>query len=521
MSPPFLLTSEVCSRRTQHFDKSKSPKNPTTIAKSRDDNKAAIIRRLRSRLDRKTRGVSAETDARLRAQVAFYAQLRSSIFVNGDSLGVTALGNVAVAVLADDTHAVTTMDTGPAPAPDLFAAQAVPAPATKRPAASGADHQEAPAAKKQRKSSRTPQYMFDLPDTFPRDVQLVKAAAKQGKTPPRAAYPMGRAARLLYLMHWRYYMRHRDTFFDCALYAPTDNSEARRRDKLNANQGRLVLVSAYFCLFGWYGFLDRFENTVHDNLMWLGGKAAKRSVSAKGKASSATDLVTLWRHVRYRYDSLMARILDPCRVEEDGYQSIRELLEQTEALDPTRPPHLRLSDEALARVALDAGRKPPNPVWVGNKSSGIWKTLLTNSRTRALQVKIAKQLKEGTYWIMDLKPFQRTEQGYNDSVYANNDGTFTVQPPSPPVDEELEDVEDDESEEKPSTPSPTEEDEPDDQEQDDADQDDKAEDDEGGRSSDTHDALEDDKKSRSGDDKGGSSAKGNSKKKSFDSSSSK
>ncbi|EGZ22513.1 hypothetical protein PHYSODRAFT_330289 [Phytophthora sojae] len=487
------------------------------MAKSRDENKAVIIRRLRSCLDRKTRGASAEADARLRAQVDFYARLRSSIFVNGDSLGVTALDDVAVAVLADDTQlpaelartvvllpAPTTMDTEPAPAHDLFAVQAVPAPATKRPAAPSAVDQKAPTAKKQRKSSRTPQYMFDLPDTCPRDVQrdvekLVKAAAKQGKTPPRAAYPWSgqrawydpEAFPELHRMHWRYYMRHRDTFFDCALYAPTDNSDARRRDKLNANQGRLVL-------------------------------AAKRSVSAKGKASSATDLVTLWRHDRSRYDSLMACILDPCRVDEDCYQSICELLEQTEALDPTRPPHLRLSDEALARIALDAGRKPPNPAWIGSKSSGIWKTLLTNSRIRALQVKIAKKFKEGTYRVvMDLKPFQRKEQGDNVSDYADDDDTFTVQPPSPPVDEELEDVEEDESEEKPSTPSPTQEDDPDDQEQDDADQDDQAEDDEGGRSSDPHDAPEDDKKSSSGDDKGDSSAKGSSKKKSSDSSSSK
>ncbi|EGZ07656.1 hypothetical protein PHYSODRAFT_253939 [Phytophthora sojae] len=511
------------------------------MAKSRDENKAVIIRRLRSRLDRKTRGASAEADARLRTQVDFYPRLRSSIFVNGDLLGVTALDDVAVAVLAEDTllpaelartvvllPAPTTMDTEPAPAHDLFAAQADPAPATKRLAASSTDDQKAPAAKKQRKSSRTQQYLFDLPDTCPRDVQrdvekLVKAAAKQGKTPPRAAYPWaGQRAWYdpeefleLRLMHWRYYMCHRDTFFDCALYAPTDNSGARRRDKLNANQGHLVLVSANVCLFGWYGFVDRFENTVHDNLMWLGGKAAKRSVSAKGKASSATDLVTLWRHDRSRYDSLMARILDP-------YQSIRELLEQTDALDPTRPPHLRLSDEALARIALDAGRKSPNAAWIGSKSSGIWKTLLTNSRICALQVKIAKQLKEGTYRVvMDLKPFQRKEQGDNDSDYADDDDTYTVQPPSPPVDEELEDVEDDESEDKPSTSSPTQEDEPDDQEQDDADQDDQAEDDEGGRGSDTHDAPEDDKKSSSGDDKGDSSAKGNSKKKSSDASSSK
>ncbi|EGZ12434.1 hypothetical protein PHYSODRAFT_516314, partial [Phytophthora sojae] len=223
------------------------------------------------------RGARAEADARLRAQVDFYARLRRSIFVNGESLGVTALDDVAVAVLADDTLL---------PAPDRFAVQAVPAPATKRPAALSADDQNAPAAKKQRKSSRTPQYLFDLPDTCHRDVQrdvekLVKAAAKQDKTPPRAAYPWTRQRAWydpeefpeLHLMHWRYYMRHRDTFFDCALYA-------RRRDQLNANQGRLVLVSVNVCLFGWYGFLDRFENTVHDNLMWLGGKAAKRSVLA-------------------------------------------------------------------------------------------------------------------------------------------------------------------------------------------------------------------------------------------------
>ncbi|KAE9088295.1 hypothetical protein PF005_g20304 [Phytophthora fragariae] len=257
--------------------------------------------------------------------------------------------------------------------------------------------------------------------------------------------------------------------------------------------------------------------------MWHGGKAAKRSASAKGKASSATDLVKLWRHDRPRYDNLMARILDPCSVNEDGCQSIRDLLEQTETRNPSRPPHLRLCDEALARIALDAGRKPPNPEWVGNKSSGIWKALMTNSRIRTLQVKIAKQLKDGSYAaVIDEKPFQRKEQNDGDSDYADDDDVFTVQPPAPPIDaKEIEDDDEGESEEKPPGLSPTQDEEPEDQEHGEADQEDRAEDDEGGRNSDNPDTSNDDKKSSASDDKGDSSPKGSSKKKYFHSSSSK
>ncbi|KAE8988616.1 hypothetical protein PF005_g20305 [Phytophthora fragariae] len=216
------------------------------MTKSRDEANAAVIKRLRARLERKSRGATAEADAQLRAQVDFFARLRTVLFVNVDSLGTTALDDTALAVLANDASLPSGircpavllpdpsgMDIEPAPKHDLFALPEVPTAAGKRSASQSADDKRTPVTKKQRTFARPHQYSLDLPATCPPDIQrdvekLVQTAASQGKTPPRYAYQwVGQRAWYdpnefpdLYLMHWRYYMRHRDTFFDCALYAP-------------------------------------------------------------------------------------------------------------------------------------------------------------------------------------------------------------------------------------------------------------------------------------------------------------
>ncbi|GMF55214.1 unnamed protein product [Phytophthora fragariaefolia] len=81
-------------------------------------------------------------------------------------------------------------------------------------------------------------------------------------------------------------------------------------------------------------------------------------------------------------------------LDEDGYRSIPELLEQSQALDPTQPKHQQLRTEALARIVSSAA--PPNASWVSNKSSGVWKLLLSDPAIHAEQVKIAKQLRAGS-----------------------------------------------------------------------------------------------------------------------------
>ncbi|KAE8885294.1 hypothetical protein PF003_g30538 [Phytophthora fragariae] len=184
-------------------------------------------------------------------------------------------------------------------------------------------------------------------------------------------------------------------------------------------------------------------------------------------------------------------------------------------LPATCPPDIQRDVEKLVQTAASQGKTPPRYAyqWVGQRAC----------RIRTLQVKIAKQLKDGSYAaVIDEKPFQRKEQNDGDSDYADDDDVFTVQPPAPPIDaKEIEDDDEGESEEKPPGLSPTQDEEPEDQEHGEADQEDRAEDDEGGRNSDNPDTSNDDKKSSASDDKGDSSPKGSSKKKYFHSSSSK
>ncbi|KAE8976572.1 hypothetical protein PR001_g25379 [Phytophthora rubi] len=218
-------------------------------------------------------------------------------------------------------------------------------------------------------------------------------------------------------------MQFRSVFLDCALYAPTTKANERRKQKLNAIVARFQFLSRNVELFGYCGFLRLIEKGAHDNLMWLGGKAAKHSASAKAAKAdhddedvpAQEDLATVLRTNPSRYKVIIGRILDPSRVDEDGYASIPELLEQTHALDPSRPEHLRLTNRALARVVLDVqGSDPPYPNWVGNTNRGDWKKLLASEDLQA---------------TIDEKPYQDTEKGEDDSDYEV-DGLPTIRPPT-------------------------------------------------------------------------------------------
>ncbi|KAE8888351.1 hypothetical protein PF003_g27700 [Phytophthora fragariae] len=233
-------------------------------------------------------------------------------------------------------------------------------------------------------------------------------------------------------------MPHRPTFLILALYAPTDDAGARRKLKSVACQKRLLFISYNIEEFGYYGFLELFENGAHDHLMWLGGKAAKHSTGAK-KAMSRDDaadppqdeLAQLLHQDPSLYERVIERVLDHTRVDEEGYASIRELLEQSNALDPSRPVHLRLSTNALARIALDVSTKdPPNPNWVGNRSTGPWTKLLSDINFRSVQAKLDKRLRKGKSVVTyDHKKFKASEQCEDDSDFEN-DGDPVILPPS-------------------------------------------------------------------------------------------
>ncbi|KAE9065571.1 hypothetical protein PF007_g28798 [Phytophthora fragariae] len=234
-------------------------------------------------------------------------------------------------------------------------------------------------------------------------------------------------------------MQFRSVFLDCALYAPTTKANERRKQKLNAIVARFQFLSRNVELFGYYGFLRLIEKGAHDNLMWLGGKAAKHSASAKAAKAdhddedvpAQEDLATVLRTNPSRYKVIIGRILDPSRVDEDGYASIPELLEQTHALDLTRPEHLRLSNRALARVALDVQTSdPPYPNWVGNTNRGDWKKLLASEDLQATIDEVEQLLaNDKPVAIFNQKPFQDTEKGEDDSDYEV-DGLPTIRPPT-------------------------------------------------------------------------------------------
>ncbi|KAE9075113.1 hypothetical protein PF005_g24887 [Phytophthora fragariae] len=234
-------------------------------------------------------------------------------------------------------------------------------------------------------------------------------------------------------------MQFRSVFLDCALYAPTTKANERRKQKLNAIVARFQFLSRNVELFGYYGFLRLIEKGAHDNLMWLGGKAAKHSASAKAAKAdhdeddvpAQEDLATVLRNNPSRYKVIIGRILDPSRVDEDGYASIPELLEQTHALDPTRPEHLRLSNRALARVVLDVQTSdPPYLNWAGNTNRGDWKKLLASKDLQATIDEVEQLLVNvKPVAVFNQKPFQDTEKGQDDSDYEI-DGLPTIRPPT-------------------------------------------------------------------------------------------
>ncbi|KAE9309155.1 hypothetical protein PF008_g20779 [Phytophthora fragariae] len=233
-------------------------------------------------------------------------------------------------------------------------------------------------------------------------------------------------------------MQFRSGFLGCALYAPTTKANERRKQKLNAIVARFQFLSRNVELFGYYGFLRLIEKGAHDNLMWLGGKAAIHSASAKAAKTddddedvpAQEDLATVLRTNLSRYKVIIGRILDPSRVDEDGYASMPELLEQTHALDPTRPEHLRLSNRALARVVLNLqGSDPAYPNWVGNTNSGDWKKLLASEDLQATIDEVEQLLvNDKPVAVFNQKPFQDTEKGEDDSDYEI-DSRPTIRPP--------------------------------------------------------------------------------------------
>ncbi|KAE9244114.1 hypothetical protein PF004_g5815 [Phytophthora fragariae] len=417
---------------------------------------------LLERLDDESK--TADDDTALRAQVELWTRLRAAFAAHPLSSGIEAMDDLAMVAIAGDSATKLSLPSTAVilPSSDLQTPQDPPVHALFAPAATRSKRTNprsmskvrAPPAKKRRTLAKYRRSWFQLPSNAPKKIKedlarLEDEEDEQDTTPERLAYHW-RDQRAWYdpkkypdhyLQHWRFFMQHRPTFLILALYAPTDDAGARRKLKSVACQKRLLFISYNIAEFGCYGFLGLFENGAHDHLMWMGGKAAKHSTGAK-KAKSRADatdppqdeLAQLLRHDPSHYERVIERVLYHTRVDEEGYPSIRELLEQSNALDPARPAHLRLSTNALARIALDVSTKdPPNPNRVGNRSTGPWKKLLSDITLRSVQSKLDKRLGKGKSVVTyDHKQFKASEQGEDDSDFED-DGAPVILPPTLPV----------------------------------------------------------------------------------------
>ncbi|KAE9199549.1 hypothetical protein PF005_g15690 [Phytophthora fragariae] len=388
-----------------------------------------IAKELRARLD----ADDDDEHATLRAQVALWDRIRPILAANDASVGLEALDTLVVSVLAEDDELAPLLDRtvvivphpdasirGEVPAHPLFSFVASPYHG-KRPSARGSSKAAGPAKKKQRQLGRAPSILQNLPAHVSTKLrtdleQLEQAAAELGTVVVRLAYRWcGQRAwydpvayRDLCLAHYRLVMQFHSVFLDCALYAPTTKANERRKQKLNAIVARFQFLSRNVELFGYYGFLRLIEKGAHDNLVWLGGKAAKHSASAKAAKAdhddedvpAQEDLATVLRTNPSRYKVIIGRILDPSRVDEDGYASIPELLEQT-----TR----------RARNTC-AYRTVP---WLGSCST-----------CRATMDEVEQLLVNGKpITVFNQKLFQDTKKGEDDSDYEI-DGLPTIRPPT-------------------------------------------------------------------------------------------
>ncbi|KAF4138753.1 hypothetical protein GN958_ATG12058 [Phytophthora infestans] len=330
---------------------------------------------LRSRLDDEDR--EADDATLLHFMIEFWSRLRAVLAANSHSVGLDALDRQVLRLIADDTlqapleSAVVIL-----PSPDSMSAGQVrehsvfqaPVTETRFKRSNSRTPHKPPPAKKQRTSKKAKakrQFSFDLPAgvdaTIERDLErLMKISEGE------------------------------------------DSAAARRKFEASALQARLQLLSAFCEEMGYYGMLTALEDTVHDNLMWFGGRTAKHASGANddSKSPAQEDLGVLFKRHHRQYDQVIANALDPFEVDSSGYRSIPELLETSQAIDPTILNILRLSDKA----------------WLAS----LWTFLAAILRKRAGSAAATVAMEE---------PF---EQGEDDSDFEEN-GELTALKSSPPV----------------------------------------------------------------------------------------
>lgn len=232
----------------------------------------------------------------------------------------------------------------------------------------------------------------------------------------------------VYLAHWRFWNLLRLTFWRCALHPPLVPGAAQtryRKRKMRACQARLKFLS--FCIetWGFVAFLSllRSGNT---RLLWLGGRPGRHSPKVpKCKAELDQCLGTLYFVDRPRYKRRIAAALDPGTIDQEGYASLVELLEQSTALDPDVDEAGRLSDQALARVRFDwVNNKQFRPCWKTSSLVAAYEKLRNHPDLGALDVE--DRLEEPP-----IPPFEEKEEKQEGfSPYKRKNGSFTALSPT-------------------------------------------------------------------------------------------
>lgn len=391
---------------------------------SRDKARQDALERFKQFWNEEERRRSSEEDS-YAAQEALCRRARAAFFVNTGSSGQASFDAVMEALLSggDPTGAWTTpivllpplsrqrevammVDDSPPPSrkrprdddDEPEESEEPKAPKPKRPKAA-ATKKKAPAKKPKAKSSPSEpkstveeapsaaakdeeRLGFSLASSTPSRVRkdlydvFNKAVAAQ-KEPYMLAYPWV-GVRLwynparypdVYLAHWRFWNVCRPVMWQCAMHPPFPSGAAQarfRKKKMRACQKRLGFMSICIETWGFVAFLELLHVGC-TQLLWLGGRPGRRSPKApKSGGELDQDLGTLYFTDRPRYKRRVAAALDPANVDQEGYASVAEFLEQTTALNADVDSDGRLSDGALARVRAD---------WVSNRRfRSPWKT---------------------------------------------------------------------------------------------------------------------------------------------------
>ncbi|KAI9998273.1 hypothetical protein PInf_002648 [Phytophthora infestans] len=395
------------------------------------------------------------------ADVCFWLAMRDVLAINEGTVGMGILDEIAAAIIQGSGKASEAL-TGPVmilPSPSRqhargkppqdrrFASVTLPAQQNASPGSGKKKTQGSQGTSSQGHKDRSPP-SFDLPfelaDRTPPRVRhdlekIYQEAESLGLEPFMLTFPWKGSVLwyspfdfpLVHVAHWHFWNRNRARFWDWQLNAPLKNSSARRKAKTLALVARVRFLSICIETWGYYGFLELFEGcTSRRRLMWMGGQPGRNTPDAKSYRGPVIDSLTrLYQHDQEVYVRRIRGALKPFSIDEGGFATMTELLFHTGALDPnSAKADSQLSDRALARVLHDVKSKTKHAShWVGDLSDGVWHALTHCPRLKKVEIKIARELRDGTLKAPRIAPFDSSEadqDGY--ASFERTNGAFTA-----------------------------------------------------------------------------------------------